>query len=147
VLGYVGGWVSAQVVGPDQRFVGIEAGFGRSGEWDAAWFAGAEPHSSTTFEIIGSTGVAVAVIGVCLVLADLLPRVTYPLASVGAMALSVYTAQIVAIWLLDEAAHGWAMWVRFTVTSLVVASVWRLQLGRGPLERLLTWSSVRAAGP
>jgi uncharacterized membrane protein YeiB len=146
-LGYAGGWWSAQAVGPDQRFPGIEAGFDDQGGWDPAWFAGAEPHSGTTFEIVGSTGVAVAVIGICLVLADLLPRLTLPLASVGAMALSVYTAQIVAIWLLGDAAHGWDVWVRFTVTALVVATFWRLRLGRGPLERLLTWSSVRAAGP
>ncbi|MGY1689676.1 heparan-alpha-glucosaminide N-acetyltransferase domain-containing protein [Geodermatophilus sp. SYSU D01105] len=148
VLGYGGGWLSARLAGPGRRFAGMELGFGRSGEWDPAWFAGAEPHSGTPFEVVGSAGVAVAVIGVCLVLADLAPRPTHPVAAVGAMALSVYTAQIVAIWLLGVASSDdWGLWVRFTVTALVVATVWRLQLGRGPLERLLAWSSRRAAGP
>jgi uncharacterized membrane protein YeiB len=148
VLGYLGGWMSTRQLAPGQDLDGIEAGFGVSGAWDPAWFAGAQPHSATTFEVVGSGGVAVAVIGVCLVVADLLPRLTYPLASVGALPLSVYTAQIVAIWLLEAgSSDDWGLWGRFTLTALVLAPVWRWQLGRGPLERLLTWSSRRAAGP
>ncbi len=148
VLGYGGGWLSAQQGGAGQRFGGMELGFAFEDQWDPAWFAGAEPHSGTPFELVGSVGVAVAVIGVCLVLADLVPWLVFPVAAVGAMALSVYTAQIVAIWLLDLPFQaGWDVWVRFTVTALVLATVWRLQLGRGPLERLLTWTSTRAAGP
>jgi uncharacterized membrane protein YeiB len=148
VLGYLGGWMSTRQLAPGQDLDGIEAGFGASGSWDPAWFAGAQPHTSTPFEVVGSGGVAVAVIGVCLVVADLLPRATYPLASVGALALSVYTAQIVAIRLLEaDSSDDWGLWARFTLTALALASVWRWRLGRGPLERLLTWSSRRAAGP
>ncbi|MBB3081965.1 heparan-alpha-glucosaminide N-acetyltransferase domain-containing protein [Geodermatophilus sabuli] len=148
VIGYGGGWLSTARVEPGRRLAGMEQGFGQSGRWDAAWFAGAEPHTGTPFELVGSAGVAVAVIGVCLVLADLLPRLTWPLGAVGAMALSVYTAQIAAIWLLDLPLQpGWDVWVRFTASTLVLATAWRLRMGRGPLERLLTWSSTRAAGP
>lgn len=147
-LGHLGGWLSARQLAPGQELAGIETGFGAAGEWDPAWFAGAEPHSSTTFEVVGSGGVAVAVIGLCLVAADLLPRLLYPLASVGALALSVYTAQIVAIRVLEvDSSDDWGRWVRFTLTALLLATVWRLRLGRGPLERLLTWTSRRAAGP
>ena len=148
VLGYLGGWLSTRQLAPGQDLNGIEAGFGASGPWDAAWFAGAQPHTSTTFEVVGSGGVAVVVIGACLVVADLLPRLTYPLASVGALALSVYTAQLVAIAALDvDSSDDWGTWLRFTLTALLLASVWRWRLGRGPLERLLTWSSQRVAGP
>jgi uncharacterized membrane protein YeiB len=148
VLGYLGGWLSTRQLAPGQDLDGIEAGFGASGEWDPVWFAGAQPHTSTPFEVIGSGGVAVAVIGLCLVVADLLPRLAYPLASVGALALSVYTAQLVAIWLLEvDSSDDWGTWVRFTLTALLLASVWRWRLGRGPLERLLTRTSQRAAGP
>ncbi len=148
VLGYLGGLLSTRGLAPGQRLEGIEAAFDATGGWDPVWFAGAQPHSSTPFEVVGSGGVAVAVTGVCLVLADLLPRLTYPLAAVGALALSVYTAQIVAIHVVD-AGYGadWGLWARFTVTAVLLATVWRLRLGRGPLERLLTWSSRRAAGP
>jgi uncharacterized membrane protein YeiB len=147
VLGYLGGWVSTRQLAPGQDLDGIEAGFGTSGSWDPAWFAGAQPHTSTTFEVVGSGGVAVAVIGVCLVVADLLPRLTYPLASVGALALTVYSAQIVAIRVLAAGDDDWGTWAAFTLTALVLTTIWRLQLGRGPLERLLTWSSRRTAGP
>ncbi|SNS62264.1 Uncharacterized membrane protein YeiB [Geodermatophilus saharensis] len=148
VLGYAGGLLSTRALAPGQRLAGIEDGFGVPGDWDPAWLAGAQPHSATTFEVVGSGGVAVAVIGLCLVLADLLPRLTWPLASVGALALSVYTAQIVAIAVLDVGyGQSWGQWARFSLTAVLLASVWRWQLGRGPLERLLTWSSRRAAGP
>ncbi|MGR6967569.1 hypothetical protein ACU610_24235 [Geodermatophilus sp. URMC 61] len=33
-----------------------------------------------------------------------------------------------------------------TLITTVAATLWRLFLGRGPLERLLTWSSLGAAG-
>ncbi|MFW3169084.1 heparan-alpha-glucosaminide N-acetyltransferase domain-containing protein [Geodermatophilus sp. CPCC 206100] len=148
VLGYAGGWLSAQRVAPGTELGGMEMGFPREDEWDPAWFAGAEPHSGTPFELVGSAGVAVAVIGLCLVLADLVPWLVFPVGAVGAMALTVYTAQIVAIWWLDlPFLAGWDDWVRFTITALVLATAWRLWLGRGPLERLLTWTSTRAAGP
>jgi uncharacterized membrane protein len=146
-LGYLGGWWSTRQFTPGVRAEGIEAGFGASGGWDPAWFAGAEPHSSTPFEVLGSGGVAVAVIGVCLVLADLLPRLTSPVAAVGALALTVYTAHIVAIRVVDAGVGDWGAWVRFTLTALLLATVWRWRIGRGPLEALLTWSSRRAAGP
>ncbi len=159
-VGYLGGWTSTRELTPGETAAGIEAGFeagfeagseagpGSADGWDPAWFAGAEPHSSTPFEVIGSGGFAVAVIGVCLVLADLLPRLTSPLAAVGALALSVYTAQIVAIRVVGpESSADWGTWARFTLTAVLLAWGWRRWLGRGPLERLLTWSSRRAAGP
>ncbi|MGY1786277.1 heparan-alpha-glucosaminide N-acetyltransferase domain-containing protein [Geodermatophilus sp. SYSU D00698] len=147
VLGYLGGRLTTRAFAPGERPAGIEEGFGAAGGWDPAWFAGAEPHSSTPFEVVGSGGVAVAVLGVCLVVADLLPRLTHPVVSVGALALSVYTAQIVAIAVLDvEHGQDWGLWARFSLTALLLASAWRSRLGRGPLEGLLAWSSRRAAG-
>ncbi|WNV77438.1 heparan-alpha-glucosaminide N-acetyltransferase domain-containing protein [Geodermatophilus sp. DSM 44513] len=146
-VGYLGGWVSTRQLAPGEELAGIETGFGEAGPWRAAWFAGAEPHSSTTFEVVGSGGVAVAVIGLCLVAADAAPRLLYPLASVGALALSVYSGQIVALRVLAvDSADDWGRWARFTLAAVLLATGWRLLLGRGPLERLLTWSSRRTAG-
>ncbi|RBY85657.1 hypothetical protein [Blastococcus sp. TF02A-30] len=100
--------------------------------------------------MVGSTGVAVAVLGVCLVLADLLPVLTAPFEAVGALALTVYSAHIVLIWALwtvDPLREGGsATWLLFAGTALVGAAAWRAARGRGPLERLLTWSSRAAAG-
>jgi uncharacterized protein len=83
------------------------------------------------------------------VVADRLPALTYPLRAVGALALSVYTAQIVVLWALLQVdpfrPQGVGLWLMFTVSALVGAGLWWWKLGRGPLERLLTWSSTRAA--
>ena len=150
VLGYAGGWISTRALADGVPSSGPEAGFAAPvGEWDAAWLTGAEPHSGTTFELFGSCGFAVLVIAGCLVVADRLLLPTAPLRAVGALALSVYTAQIVVLWALlavdPAAAQGVGAWLLFVVSALVVAGLWRRRLGRGPLERLLTWSSTRAA--
>jgi uncharacterized membrane protein YeiB len=150
VVGYAGGWVSTRALADGLPSGGPEDGFAAPlGEWDAAWLTGAEPHSGTTFELVGSCGFAVLVIAGCLVVADRLPALTYPLRAVGALALSVYTAQIVVLWALLQAdpvrPQGVGLWLQFVVSALVGAGLWWWKLGRGPLERLLTWSSTRAA--
>ena len=55
----------------------------------------------------------------CLVVADRLPLLTYPLRAVGALALSVYTAQIVVLWALlqvdpvrPQGVDVWLLFVR-----------------------------------
>jgi uncharacterized membrane protein YeiB len=150
VLGYGGGWASTQLLADGVPSRGPAAGFaGPVGEWDAAWLTGAEPHSGTPFELVGSWGFAALVIAGALVLADRLPALTAPLRAVGALALSVYSGHIVVLWALEAvepgAAEGTGVWVLLTGTALGTAGMWRWRLGRGPLERLLTWSSRRAA--
>jgi uncharacterized membrane protein YeiB len=147
-LGYGLGWVTTQWWADGRLSEGPYDGDVHPGGYELAWLSGASPHSGTTFEIVGSVGVALMVIAVCLVLAERLPRVTFPLAAVGSMALTVYTAQVVAIWLIgaDEYVDN-GPWLAFVLVSLVLATAWRLVLGRGPLERLLTWSSTLAARP
>lgn len=150
VLGYAGGWWSTRALADGVASDGPEAGFASPvGEWQASWFSGAEPHSGTTFELVGSGGVAVLVIAGCLVVADRLPVPTFPLRAVGAMALSVYTAQIVALSVLQEGGtvrpQGLGTWLVFALSAVAVAGCWWWSLGRGPLERLLAWSSSHAA--
>jgi uncharacterized membrane protein YeiB len=146
LLGYGGGWLSTQWWAGGRPIDG--AGFSeRPGVWDPVWLTGAVPHSGTTFEIVGSVGVALVVIAVCLVLAQRPRAVVAPFAAVGAMALTVYTAQIVAVWILGTLDYADnTAWLAYVLASLAFATVGRLVLGRGPLERLLTWSSSRAAG-
>jgi uncharacterized membrane protein YeiB len=147
-LGYGGGWLTTQWWAAGRLSEGPYEGATRPGEWDAAWLSGASPHSGTTFEIVGSTGFALVMVAVCLVLADRLPRVVFPLAAVGSMALTVYTCQVVAIWVIDAEEYvDNRLWLTFVLVSVALATAWRLTLGRGPLERLLTWSSTRAAKP
>jgi hypothetical protein len=110
----------------------------------------ARAHDDTAFEVVGNIGVALVVLAVLLVAAERAPRLLAPLTATGALALTVYTAQILAIAALGpdvvwEPRNEVLLW--FVAVTLVVAPVWRHFLGRGPLERLLHTASVRAAGP
>lgn len=149
LVGYGAGWVTAKWESGGQPSEGLAMGEYELGAWDWAWFSGATPHSGTTFEIVGSTGFGIAVLVLSLVLADLLPWLAYPVASVGMMALTVYSVHIVAIWMwVDrEAISDNGSWIAFMLVALAFATLWRVTLGRGPLERLLTWSVRRAVPP
>ncbi|MFI9487417.1 heparan-alpha-glucosaminide N-acetyltransferase domain-containing protein [Promicromonospora sp. NPDC052451] len=129
------------------------------------------PHDDTMFEALGSGGFALGVLGLCLLLGRVVDAgarpggaegaggaggagwfgraarwvvlvVVTPLAAVGALALTIYSAQIIAIWwwtrtywdLLDPPTNEPLGWM--VLISLVVATLWRALLGRGPLERL-----------
>ena len=112
----------------------------------------AEAHSGTLAEVVGSGGVAVAVIGAAALLGDLPGRagrgirvVLYPVAAAGGMALSIYTVHAIALALVrDAVSQGSDRWVYpdavlpiLIVSALVVGTLWRRFLGAGPLERLL----------
>jgi uncharacterized membrane protein YeiB len=99
-----------------------------------------EPHADSTLEVAGNTGVAFVVIAVCLVVAERWPRVVYPLAATGALALTAYSTHIVVIALMgDEVVREPRVSVHlgFLVTTLVLTSLWRALVGRGPLERAM----------
>jgi uncharacterized membrane protein YeiB len=147
VAGYAGGWLSTQWWAAGRPMTWVLEDTARPETSDPVLLTGAFPHTGTTFEIVGSVGVALVVITVCLLVADRLPRTVFPLAAVGSMALTAYAGGIVAVAItgtLDYTTNRpWLIYVLFTI---VAATLWRLFLGRGPLERLLTWSSLRAAG-
>ncbi|TXR56967.1 heparan-alpha-glucosaminide N-acetyltransferase domain-containing protein [Quadrisphaera setariae] len=125
-------------------------------------FLGTAAHSGATPEVIGSGGVALAVLGTCLALADALGRrraggLVAPLVAVGAMPLTAYCAHLVAIAVVGHLPGGmmaegepgwlsgsWQLWALFAGAALVVCTLWGRFLGRGPLERLISWTARRA---
>lgn len=108
------------------------------------------PHSGATLEILGSGGLAAAIVGAGLLLARPLRWLLLPLGALGSMPLSAYSAQIVVIaatgGLSAAAAMEGAMWPMLTVALLVAATAWALLLGAGPLERLARRASAWMAG-
>jgi uncharacterized membrane protein YeiB len=107
-----------------------------------------EPHSGSPFEVIGSTGFALAVLALSLLAARRIRWVLFPVAAVGSMALTAYTVQVVVLWALGAApweASDNGLYSAFVVVTLVLCSLWALFLGRGPLERLLTRVSRAAS--
>ncbi|GAA3589779.1 heparan-alpha-glucosaminide N-acetyltransferase domain-containing protein [Klugiella xanthotipulae] len=115
---------------------------------EPANYFSALPHTGSTFEVVGSSGFALAVIALCLWAGPRLRVALFPLAATGAMALTAYSAHVfVVMWAerndllwLDNALFFW-----LAGGTLVFCTGWTLTLGRGPLERLLTMVSRRAA--
>lgn len=103
-----------------------------------------EGHTGAPLNVIGAVGVAVAVVGLCLLLADALPRVTWPLAAVGQMALTVYVGHLLVLHVAPEWLEGRAdveqaigRVARFYAITTVICVAWLSQTARGPLEYLL----------
>lgn len=108
-----------------------------------------EQHTGSPFEITGSTGVTIAVIGLCLMLTRPLQRTLFPLAAVGSMALSAYSGQLIAFHILRRAElrrEEVESFLWFTVATLAICALWNVLFGQGPLERLLNVVSSKAAG-
>jgi uncharacterized membrane protein YeiB len=106
------------------------------------------PHEGSPFEVVGSGGFAIAVIGLCLRAAALLPAVLAPFEAVGQLALTVYAVHIVVIDLLapegDLIADDGA-YLAFVAVTVVLCLLWTRILGRGPLERALGAVAGRTA--
>ncbi|WP_326582979.1 DUF418 domain-containing protein [Streptomyces sp. NBC_00481] len=105
----------------------------------------AGPHSGTTFDIIGSVGVAILMIVGATVAMDRLPRLrrlAKPVTAVGTMSLTAYVGHfVVQSWLpwfgatYDE--ESWVTLLMFVLGAILFAAIWSRFFRRGPLEYLL----------
>ncbi|MCV2394014.1 DUF1624 domain-containing protein [Actinotalea sp. M2MS4P-6] len=103
------------------------------------------PHSSTVPEALGNLGVAFVVLAGSLAVSRRLPGVVAPLAATGALALTAYTGQVVAIAVLGRDVvyqPSNVVLAAFVVVTVAACWVWRSLWGRGPLERLIHGASV-----
>ncbi|MEU2082334.1 DUF418 domain-containing protein [Streptomyces albus] len=105
----------------------------------------AGPHSGTTFDIIGSVGVAILVIVGATVVMDRLPRLrrlAKPVIAVGTISLTAYVGHFLAQSTLSLPAgtseqKSWVPLLMFVLGATVFAAVWSRFFRRGPLEYLL----------
>ncbi|MEU6667911.1 DUF418 domain-containing protein [Streptomyces sp. NPDC046727] len=105
----------------------------------------AGPHSGTTFDIIGSVGVAILVIVGATVAMDRLPRLrrpAKPVIAVGTMSLTAYVGHFLAQSALSVPAgtgtqQSWVPLLMFILGAIVFAAIWSSFFRRGPLEYLL----------
>jgi len=103
-----------------------------------AGLAVAAPHSGTTFDLAHTIGTSFVVLGICLLVTRVAGRALLPLVSVGSMTLTLYTAHVLSLadgspFLLAEPRTLWLLQV---LVALVMATLWRSAIGRGPLEAL-----------
>ena len=123
---------------------GLSAAFGGvSGEPGESGFAALltdQPHRQMPLWMLGSIGSACAVLGGMLLLADRLPRATWPLAATGQLALTVYVGHLLLLAALPELLKREEVTVAFLTVGvfvllvMVACTLWREVLPRGPLE-------------
>ena len=112
------------------------------------WLAVDTPHSGTPLDLLGTTGSALLVLGVCLLLTRTAAR--WPLAPVtaaGSMTLTLYLVHVVALAFDLPPLAGPDTWVIHAATALAVAWLWRSWFSRGPVEQLIAWVVAALAGP
>ncbi|WP_327692605.1 DUF418 domain-containing protein [Streptomyces sp. NBC_00459] len=122
-------------------------------EPQASMLLTAGPHSGTTFDIIGSAGVAILVIVGATVAMDRLPRLRRlvgPVVAVGTMSLTAYVGHFVAQSWLPGLGNGsgteqsWGPLLMFVLGAIVFAAIWSRFFRRGPLEYLLNAATTPA---
>ncbi|CAL9521106.1 hypothetical protein SUDANB96_03869 [Streptomyces sp. enrichment culture] len=114
-------------------------------EQPASMLLTAGPHSGTTFDIIGSVGVAILVIVGATAAMDRLPRLrrlATPVIAVGTMSLTAYVGHFLAQSALSVPAgsstqQSWTPLIMFVLGAIVFAAIWSRFFRRGPLEYLL----------
>lgn len=105
-----------------------------TGSW--WWMVIAGPHSSTPLDLLHSSGVAVAVLAACMLIArGAAVRWLMPFIAAGAMPLTIYTAHVVAVVFTELLLPPLLSLFLHIATALVFATVWRRAVSaRGPLE-------------
>ncbi len=143
VVGYGVGWAT------DSHRIGLAPD--STSSWRLLSAAG---HSQMPAWIVGSTGLALAVIGASLWVAQRFPRVTLPFAYAGQLALTFY---IVHVFLLRRGLRNWpwkmqppeilAAIAGLFVVYVLVAWLWRSQWRHGPAESILRVGDVLVRKP
>jgi len=149
VLGYGASWLLA---GQDALRSTADDGSGSSGSGSlgsgslqprgsASSLLLAGPHSGTSFDIVGSVGVAITVILCAMVAIDQLPwlhRLAKPVIAVGTMSLTAYVGHFVLTSFTGLAfKDSWVPLLMYVGGAIVFAGIWSRFFRRGPLEYLL----------
>ena len=119
--------------------------------WSYAWSV--DGHSEMPLALVGATGTAVAIVGLCLLVVGRFPRSLWPAIAFGRCALSVYVGHLLVFaavpGLLESTtvAEGVRTVAAVTVVATVAAMAWLAALPRGPLEGLERAVFTRAVVP
>lgn len=115
----------------------------------------AAPHANTPLEALGSSGVAMAVIGVLQLIARRWRWAIAPLAALGSMSLTIYCGHIAVIWAAGNVigvigpvagfvtgSNTFLGWLALGCTLFAMG--WFVLFARGPLEHFVHVVSLRA---
>ncbi|GAA4352646.1 heparan-alpha-glucosaminide N-acetyltransferase domain-containing protein [Angustibacter luteus] len=106
------------------------------------WQAVASAHSGTTLDLVSTTGSALAVLGLALLVCDrrlgrLTGGIVGALAATGSMTLTLYTLHVVAADAQQDVVHRKALLLTHVAVAMLAAVLWRRTFARGPLESLV----------
>lgn len=99
-----------------------------------SYLAVATPHSGSTFDLLHTAGSAAAVVGLCLLLGAAASWSVAWLAGAGGMTLTLYTAHVMALATRLGVDNRPRLFAIHAGAALILAALWRLTVGRGPLE-------------
>ncbi len=105
------------------------------------WLVAMAPHSGSPLDLAFTIGVALAVLGACLLLGRGLQPLLLPLAAAGSMTLTLYGAHLLLV--AAPFPGGVLTWVGQVVLVVAFAVVWNRHRLRGPLEELV-WRATDA---
>ncbi|WP_241228305.1 heparan-alpha-glucosaminide N-acetyltransferase domain-containing protein [Corynebacterium hylobatis] len=111
------------------------------------WLSVAAPHTNTTFALMLSGGVAVAVFGGALLTCRAVPRLLHPLAAAGSMTLTLYLAHLAFLHFYPFEDRPWTALLIQVAAVLVIPVLWRLFFRRGPLEWVVSTLSRLTVAP
>jgi uncharacterized membrane protein len=112
------------------------------------WLATVAPHSGTPLDLAQTIGSAMAVVGLCLLVTRVRPRVWAAVFGAGAMTLSLYTLHVLMMgqgWWPDLESPG--SYDDQVLVVLAAGAVFALVPLRGPLESVVAVLSRAAASP
>jgi len=118
-------------------------GYGATPTSTVWWLAINSPHSSTPPDLLYTTGVAYAVLGITLMFARGAASLLTPLAAVGSMTLTLYAAHVVVLTSPFLPRNESASLVLQTTLALLFALAWRRHMPRGPLEEIIARLAAR----
>ena len=114
------------------------------------WLSVDAPHSSTPEDLLGTTGIAVALVGAALLVARSVPGALLPIAAAGSMTLTLYTGQVLSLASPVQPFGPLGLFVVEVAGVVGFALAWRRLVGpRGPLElvvaTLVNWARPATA--
>lgn len=106
---------------------------------NASWLLIAAPHSGTPFDLVGTTGSALCVLGLCLLLvrSSAMRTITVPVAAAGAMTLTLYTCHVVLLALPIGEFDSVVYYLSHVAFFLIAPMLWFRIAPRGPIESLV----------
>lgn len=105
------------------------------------WLAIDGPHTNTPFSLLGSAGIAMALMAGFLLLARVAENALTPMTAAGTMTLTLYSTHLVFITLADIETLSF-LWFAIQIgVAALFATAWHFSLGRGPLEQVVATSS------